>query len=254
METVYLPNGQACYLKEKIGNKYVVNKIFEDQDEYGYPVEIEDNSDILVDIVFNNKPIEKIASEIKELQEKREQEIILLKELENKSRALQHEIDKATKTQIANNKLIINRTELINAKTLALFEKDRINPFLLNSSDKSFYGLKLSLEITISNGEERGWGYKLYNDYNRGGGDFLCPKYGILINPTEEEIIETARRRAQELDFSDWVIKSTDDKYLTIAQIEKKKDFIDKDKIKEKETLERALKDMQEKLLKLQEL
>lgn len=33
MEIVYLSNGQECYLKEKIGKKFIVNKIFSYQDE-----------------------------------------------------------------------------------------------------------------------------------------------------------------------------------------------------------------------------
>lgn len=34
-ELVYLINGQACYLKEKIGEKYIVNKVFESEQYYG---------------------------------------------------------------------------------------------------------------------------------------------------------------------------------------------------------------------------
>lgn len=251
MELVYLSNGQACYLKETIGNKFIVNKIFEYEDEENGLQEIEDGNDNVVDKIFHSKPIEKIASELKELQSKKQEYLNAISELESKKRTLKYEVEQITKTQISNSKFILNRTELLNAATLALFVKDRIMPITLNNKERSFRGLKLSLSIEISTGTERRWGYKLYDDYAGTSGDYLCEKYGILINPTEEEIDTTIRKRLLEFKFSDYCLKSVDDKYLTAELLSTKNAFIKNEKIKEKENLEKELLKITEKLSKL---
>lgn len=251
MELVYLSNGQACYLKEQIGNKYVVNKIFEYEDEETGWQEIEDTNDILVDVVFKNKPIQKIDDEIKALQEKKKEELNKISELERQKRTLEYEILKITRTQISNEKFIVNKTELLNATTLALFVKDQIMPITLTNTEKSFRGLRLAFTIELSNGQERSWGYKLYFEDRYTSGDYLCEKYGILINPTEEEIDATIRKRVLEFKFSDYWIKTTDDKYLTPDLIIRKTDLIRTEKEKKREDLEKLLKETQEKLSKL---
>jgi hypothetical protein len=253
MEIVFLSNGQACYLKEKIGNKYVINKIFEYNDEYGYN-EVVDNNDILVDVVYTTQPIEKISNNIKELQAKEVAIRDSICELETKKTFLKVEINNLTKTQISNDKFIINRTELMKAKTLVLFVKNRIKPITLNDSDKSFRGLKLVTEISISTGEERSWGYKLYYDYNPFSGDYLCEKYGILIDPTEQDIEDTIRKRVLEFKFSDYTIEQTDDKYLTDELLERKNLLILNKKLSEKIRLEKILVETQESLSKFEDV
>jgi len=251
MELVYLSNGQACYLKEQIGNKYVVTKIFEYEDqEYGWQ-EIEDTNDILVDAVFKNKPIQKIDDEIKTLQAKKKEELNNISVLEKQKKTLEYEIDKITKTQITNGKFIVNRTELLNATTLALFVKDRIMPITLTNTEKSFRGLKLSLTIELSSGIERSWGYNLYYENIYEGGDYLCEKYGILINPTQDEIDATIRKRILEFKFSDYWLKTVDDKYLTPDLIIQKTAIIRSEKEKKRDDLEKLLKETQEKLSSL---
>lgn len=254
MELVYLSNGQACYLKEKIGRKYVVNRIFEYEDEEHGWQEIQDTTnDILVDMVFKSKskPIEKIATEIKELLAKKQKELTSISELRKQKDQLKYEIEQITKTQISQNKFIVNRTELLNAKTLVLFIKDRIMPITLMDKDRSFRGLTLTLNIELSTGTERSWGYKLYYDSSYSSGDYLCEKYGILINPTEEEVENTIKKRLLEFKFSDYWIQKTDDKYLTPELITHKNGLIQSGNIIEREKLEKILKETQEKLSKL---
>lgn len=250
MRLVFLSNGQACYLKEKIGSKYIVNKVFEYEDEeYGWQA-IRDANDIVVDAVFSKPPIEKIDAEIKELQLKKKQTLSEISELESKKQTVKNEVDQLTKTQISNSKFVINRSDLINAKTLALFVKDRPLPKLMERSNKSFRGLKVKLEIEISTGLEKSWGYNLYYDYD-GCSDYLCEKYGILINPTQEEIDAVIIKRLSEFKFSDYWMKSVDDKYLTTEQVKQKNEYLESEKVKEKEKLEKQILEMQEKLSKL---
>lgn len=248
MDLVYLANGQACYLKEKIGEKFVVNKIFEFESEFGTE-EIQDNNDILVDKIYLQQPIEKIASEIGELKDQKTSLLNCILELNNQKRTIQREVEQITKTKISNEKFIINRSDFLNAKSIALFEKDKINP-IVKEDNKEFRGISISMEVKIGDGIERYWGARVYNYDGYQTSNFLCPKYGFLINPTEDEILETAKKRAIELEFSDWVISNTYDKYLTPELIERKKSIVSQAKNKERQSLETELKNIQDKLEK----
>ncbi len=251
MELVFLSNGQACYLKEKIGSKYIVNKVFEYEDEENGWQEVQDANDIVVDAIFKKPPVEKIDAEIKELQLKKKQTLSEISELESKKRTVKNEVEQITKTQVSNSKFIINRSDLINAKRLALFMKDRPLPKLMDSTNKSFRGLKVSLTVEISTGLERSWGYSLYYDYD-GSSDYLCEKYGILINPTQEEVDAMIVKRLSEFKFSDHWMKSVDDKYLTADQLKQKNEYLESERVKEKEKLEKQILETKEKLSKLQ--
>lgn len=253
MELVYLKNGQACYLKEKIGEKYIVNKVFEHEQYYGEDsemVEFIDDNDIVVDVIFKAPPVPKFSYEIAELIKKKDELQNDIRLLTSEKSKLSNEVAKLNTTKITKNKFILNKTELINAKTLALFAENSIMPKVFDSKDKSFDRLKVSMETTVGSNEERYWGYKLYFD---GGysGDYLCPKYGILINPTEIEIKETIKKRLFEFKFSDYKIAQIDDEYLTPSLIEIKNTYLANERLKEKEKLNKQLVDIQEKLNKL---
>lgn len=158
MELVYLTNGQACYLKEKIGEKFIVNKVFEHEQFYGDDsemVEFIDDNDIVVDVIFKAPPVPKFSSEITELIKKKDELQEDVRSLTSEKSKLSNEVTKLTKTKITKNKFILNKTELINAKTLALFPKDRIMPKVFDSKDKRFAGLKVSMETTVGTDEER---------------------------------------------------------------------------------------------------
>lgn len=253
MELVYLSNGQACYLKEKIGDKFIVNKVFEHEQFYGDDsemVEFIDENDIVVDIILKTPPVPKFSSEVLELIKKKEELQNEVRLMQSERSKLSNEVAKLTTTKISKNKFILNKTELINAKTLALFSKDSVMPKVMDSEKKSFRGLKVSLETTINSNEENYWGYKLYYDEGYSSGDFLCPKYGILINPTESEIDETIKKRLSEFKFDEYKIARVDDKYLTPTQIKVKNTYLSKERRKEKENLDSQLVEIQEKLKK----
>lgn len=251
MELVYLKNGQACYLKEKIGDKYIVNKIFEYEQYYGddsETVEFIDEVDIVVDAIFQSPPVAKFSDEVIRLGKQKDKLKDDIKLLTSEKTKLSNEIAKLNTTKITNDKFILNKTDLINAKTLALFAKDSIMPKTFDSKDKNFRGLKVSMSTAICSNEESYWGYKLYFDEGYSSGDDLCPKYGILINPTESEIEETIKKRLIEFEFDDYKIARVDDKYLTSSQIEIKNAYLANKRIKEKERLVEQLEEIQKKL------
>lgn len=251
MELVYLSNGQACYLKEKIGEKYIVNKIFEHEQFFGEDsetMEFIDETDIVVDAIFRTPPIAKFSDEVIELIKKKDELQNDVQLLKSEKFKLSNEITKLNTTKITNDKFILNKTELINAKTLVLFAEDSIMPKTFDSKDENFRGLKVTIHTTVGSDKESSWGYKLYFDEGYSSGDFLCPKYGILINPTENEIEETIKKRLSEFEFSDYKIARIDDKYLSPNQIEIKNIYLEKEKMKEKERLVNQLEEIQEKL------
>lgn len=251
MELVYLSNGQACYLKEKIGERFIVNKIFEYEQFYGEHsemVETVDYTDVVVDSIFHTPPIEKFSSEILELKKTKhdlQKDIILLQKEKSQ---LTKDVSDITKTKISSDKFIINKTDLINAKTLALFPKDSVMPKIMDSTDVNFRGLKVLMETTVSSNEERYWGYKLYYDQGFPYSEFLCQKYGILINPTEEEIEETIKKRLLEFEFEDYKLCSVDDKYLTEELLKRKNNYLSEKRLKEKDNLQKKLIDIQQQL------
>lgn len=251
MEVVFLSNGQACYLKEKIGNKFIVNKIFEFEDYENGWQEIPDTNDIVVDVIFNKPPIEKINTQLKELEIQKKQILSEISELKREKTSIKRELEEITKTQITNNKFILNRSDLINAKTLALFIKDRPMPMVMTDNDKSFRGLKISLIVEIKTGEERSWGYILYTDYGISSSHYLCEKYGFLVNPTQEEIDDVIIKRFTEFTFPDYLLKDVPDKYLTPELLKQKNERLSIERENEKIKLNKQLQETKERLLKL---
>lgn len=55
-------------------------------------------------------------------------------------------------------KFVINRSDILKAKSLALFPKDSVMPIIRKSEDKSMRGLRVTLDISIADGKERSWG------------------------------------------------------------------------------------------------
>jgi len=248
MKSAYLANGQSCYVKEEIGSKYIISKIFEVDGEYG--LEEVESDDTVVEKVYFTKPVEKIEKEIKDLIDKKEQLSGEVSELEKSKRELHREVAAITNTQISNSKFIINRSELLKAKRLVLFPKDAIMPLDRDISNGYKSEFKIFLSVCVGNGTQQSWGYRIDTDGRDGMSHYLCEKYGVLIDPTEEMIEETIAKRVVEFKFSDYALRNTPDKYLTPELLERKNGFLSNEKAKEKNTLEKQLIDITEKLKK----
>lgn len=245
----YLANGQLCFLKEKLGDKFVVNKIFQTWDGENYPETVIDPADTIVDQVFDKPPVEMFAEEIAQFRHERNELDKEIRGLIAQKRKFESEIENLKKTEISNEKFIINKTDILNAKSLALFPRDEVMPMLRDVEDGSFNGLKVRFEISLKRNEEKVWGYKLYNDgeyFDR----FLCPKYGILINPTQEQIDEVIVKRLKEFEFKDYALVDVDDKYLTPELLERKRNYVkglrDKELKRKEDDLERLKKEIEE--------
>lgn len=255
MKTVYLKNGQQAYLKEQIGDRFIVNKISVYVDYYGdneREVEIEGDDEI-VNEVFDNPPKQKIDSEITELEAKKKSIEEEIKNLKNDKSKLSIEVAQITRTKVDSEKFIINRSDILKAKELVLFPKDRVMPIIRKAEDKSMRGLKVAFDISISTGEERAWGYKLYYDYDDTYSNYLCEKYGILIDPTQEEIDKMIVKRLNELEFTDYNISLVPDNYLSEKLLVVKNNYLEDKKAKDKISKEAQIEKLKKELEKLQE-
>lgn len=252
MKTVYLKNGQQANLIEKIGERFVIQRImtYENYDYEGnsYPCEVESDEEVVSEI-FDNPPKQKIDSEILELESKKKTIAEEIKTLQNDRSKLTLEINSIQRTKIDNEKFIINRSELLKAKEVAYFTEKGIIPVV---KDKNLRGIKISLTISISDGEERAWGYKIYDSESDSYGDYLDKKYGVIINPTSEQLDEIIIKRLSENRFEDRQISYVDDKYLSEKQIEIKKTYLDNQKQTELTRKRNEIEKLKEQLDRLE--
>ena len=252
MKLVYLKNGQQAYLKEQIGERFIINRINYYIGDDEREVEITGDDEI-VNEVFENPPKAKIDSEITKLEEKKKSIEAEISKLNNDKSRLSIEVSQISKTKVDSDKFIINRSDILNAKSLALFPKNMVMPYIRKSEDKSMRGLKVISEISIADGSERSWGYKLYYDYNDSYGEYLCEKYGILIDPTQEEIDDVIVKRLSELEFSEYQISCVDDKYLSEKLLAKKNVYLEDKRAKDKAKKEAEIEKLKQELLRLQQ-
>ncbi len=220
MRTIYLKNGTAAILhKELPDGEYLIEPIYQYDTQEG-EYESGNGQKEVVKEIFDRAPVELIDAEYKAACEMRNNVENDLQELTSQKFKLQREIEQTQKTIVNNEKFIINKTELRNAKRLALFPKDDVMPMLL---EKDMWELKISFEMKIRENGERAWGYQIYHDRGYGGSSFLDTEYGILIDPTDEQIDDHIRLRLAKNTFSDREIDRTHDKYLSDEQIEGKR-------------------------------
>lgn len=254
-DVVFLSNGAECYLKEILSeNRYIINRIMAYQDDEGDWNDVIEERDVVVNEVFTKRPTEKIHKSIHELKKKLKETEKSVSNKRKELSVLEYKIASAAQTQISNEKFIINKSELINAKELVLFPKDRVMPIRVVPAKN---GLKLLMEVQISyygGTEERFWGYNLYNDDGsyRNSGEFLDPKHGIMIDPTEEQVEERIRLRLKELPFNENQLRGVDDKYLNAEQLEKKRATLKSISDRDKASLRNQITDLTNRLQKLE--
>ena len=153
MKTVYLRNGQQANLVEQIGERFVIQRImtYENYDpEYGtHDVEIEGDQEVVSE-VFENPPKQKIDSEILELETKKKSIESEIQNLKNDRSKLTLEVNSIQRTKVDSERFIINRSDIMKAKEIVLFPKDRVMPIVKKAEDKSMRGLKVIFEIAIA--------------------------------------------------------------------------------------------------------
>lgn len=249
MKLVYLEDGSQCYLIETIGDKFIVNQVITWEDDEGRYQESYDSTDRVVDKVFNKAPTKRYSDRVASLKRLCESTQDLLKVLGEEKRALEREVRELKTTQINVDKFIINRSDLINAQSLALFRSNYTMPLML-SEPKNIRGLKVVLQVEVGTGNTNSWAYYILHD-GYSSGEHLCKKYGILINPTQDEIDLVIRKRLEEFTFNDHHIKLTPDEYLSPELLAKKRELLQSDNDGKAKDLESKIQKYEEELAKL---
>ena len=247
---VFTTNGiKAHLIEETKSGKFIIDPLvcyYEGDEEF---LETS-NKPMIVDRIFTKPPVEVIDEKIKEKKDEFNKMSTQLTELRKEKYAITRELEEK-KTSLE--KGIIDLSEIRDAKRITAFTSSHINPHDYNFKK---YGCKISTSICIRSGELRCWETKVYEDDDSYSGcsNFVDPKYGFLIDKTDEEIIEIAKERASKKDWSDFEIERAEDKYLPDELIEKKKEIkkrkrgIEVKKIHDKiEQLQSSLKEMEEK-------
>lgn len=257
MKKVYLENGQEAIFHKKISdNEFIVSPIYihsyeafsdEETDEH---YEIEGDKKI-VDRIFEAPPLPKLQKEFEDLSNKLHEAQENFENLQHDLRVKQSELSRIEQQTTNLNKLIVNRSEFLNAKRITFFPESRILPIIHDV--KSKYGIRISIELKIVSGEERSWGTKFEIDEYDGCSEFVDSNYGFLFDKTDDEIAQLAKERAtlKQSQFRDWVIEKTPDKYLPEPLIEKKNKLAEATRKKYKEKIEHEINNLKSRLEKL---
>src|ERR1700749_3035340 len=128
MSTVYLKDGAQANLITKTDNGFVVDRLMVYEDEGEVFTEPSGRVEI-VDKVYTKAPAEVINEEFKQIAEKVEEQEKALIEKRRELSQLEYKIKNLT-TDLG--RCIINREELRLAKRLVLFEKDGIEPKIMD--------------------------------------------------------------------------------------------------------------------------
>lgn len=225
-ETVYLKDGRKANYESKLDSDKHLVKVYTIY--YDYEEKYEDLGEtIIVDKVFKEAPVQIFSERIKQLEE---QKMSLTKEVQ------QLNIDKRELTNYITQKTsfkkhIINKKELMSAKSIVFFKKDWLTPETINQD--RIRGLKIGLSISVFKNEERAWGYRLYYDYGDYTDSIVDHNENILIDKTQDEIdvaiVERINKIQDPTKISNRAWLNVDDKYLTKELLKYKQDIIKKE-------------------------
>lgn len=251
MQTVYLADGTKANLITKTDKGFVVDPInvyqdYESEEEY----EESTGNVKMVDKVYEKPPTEVIEEEYKLIKQKVKDQCVLLSEKMAELNRAKYELSQVQQQKTDAAKMIINRSELVNAKRLIVWIKGWIAPRIMDVKSS----LKLTISYTISRyeGEEKCWAYGTWSDYDGDKAwskysEYFDPAYGIKADLTDEEILQITHERQNKNEFGEWEISRTDEKWLTSRNIEKRNAHIEQANKNELKNAENDLKIAQEK-------
>lgn len=224
MKTVYLNDGQEAKLVRTIDeNTFLVSPIMIFEDYDGNETE-GFSADIVVSQVFEKPPLKKKSEDLLSIEkalDERRKDIATADKYLREAR-LELEAIKRQKTDLE--KLIINKGELREAKRLTIFESGRYTPIHIT---KNTTDVKFSFELAANNGKVRVWAYKFEFD-SWSSSKYFDEKIGVLIDKTDEEILEIARvsvaENAESIKKYAHDLARIPDEYLTPELLELKTD------------------------------
>ena len=251
--TAYLRNGEAVLLHEILENgQFIIERMFYYYD-YDGRGEYEPNGiKEVVKEIFMKPPIEQKHNDLIKLIEKTEAKNKELAEIERQISIAKSELRESEKYKTDIEKHIINRSEILKAKSITVFSDYK--PYTL-TEDKEKRSLRLSYSINIFEGKFNAWVYELDWKGRTEMSKSINPKYGLVFDATEEEILGICKQIVKDKDeVSDWDLQRTDllpDAYLTDELKQRRSELLKKEKENDIERQEKKVKEEQEKLREL---
>lgn len=258
MKTVYLKDGQEADLIKKIDdNNYIVDPYMT---WYGY--EGDENTEssgnrIVVDSIYSKPPVKKINKEIADLNSKIEDSNNKLSAIKTEHFKLSRELSLIENQKTDLSKLIINKSELMKAERITVFESGGFTP--IHISKNKIRSFKLTVHLVILAGEEKAWSYEMSEyderfDYSK----YVDMKTGFIIDKSDEEILEISRKRIIDASLlndgiSDRRLERINDDLLSEDLKTRKKDFTKSEKQKQFNNLNNQMASIQEKIKNLDE-
>ncbi len=252
-KTAYLRNGEAVELHETLENgQFIIERMYVYSDyegnEHDEPCGVKE----VVKEVFTKPPIEKKHDDLIKIIEKTEAKNKELAEIETQIRVAKAELRESEKYKTDIEKHVINRSEILKAKSITVFSDYK--PFTL-TEDKEKRSLRISYSLDIWEGKFNEWVCKLDWEGRNIFSENINPKYGMVFNATEDEILEICKQIVRDKDeISDYDLRRTDllpDAYLTDELKIKRAELLKKERLNDIEKQEQRIKDEQEKLRKL---
>lgn len=243
MNTFYLKDGRLAELITKTDKGYLIDpyvtfRTYEDETDSAPSGDYE-----FVDQIFNEAPKELIEAECQKIYDR--MNIISTerdKILEEKN-ILSREVESLKREKTNLTRLIFNRSDIKNAKRFVVFPSNQIAPVIYDQQNR--HKLSLSIEITDYDPKIRAWVYKFCGDDRYASGDYFDEEYGVKCDLTDDEIMALNMQRVSAKKFDDWVVKRTDDKWLTPELIERKNIILNNEKIAERSAKEKQLAEIQ---------
>lgn len=253
IKTAYLRNGEAVELHETLENgQFIIERMYVYSEYEGNECIEPCGVKEVVKEVFMKPPIEKKHDDLIKIIEKIETKNKELAELEKQIIAAKAELRESDKYKTDIEKHVINRSEILKAKSITVFSD--FKPYTL-TEDKEKRSLRLSYSLDIWEGKFNAWVCNLDWDGRECIRKSINLKYGLVFNATENEILEICKQIVKDEDeISDNYLRRTDllpDAYLTDELKIKRAELLKKERLKDIEKQEQRIKEEQEKLRNL---
>jgi hypothetical protein len=258
---MYLENGTEVKVIEKISDTHALVKVTITERDFEGNWEEFYSDEVVYKRVYKTPPTVKVKENIAALLLKEKELLSTTSTLQDSIRKQSIELSNMNQklVKIHNqttdvNKMIYNRSQFKNTKRIVVWSDKVILPIIMEGEklSKALHGFKIAIEYNIFNGEERVWTSKLYHkDSSWTSSTYFDQQYGIEFETTDEELEVKIKERVAfyPIDhFGEYQIKDADPKYLTPELIEKKLTLMAIQKNKDKDNLERSIREAQEKL------
>lgn len=192
MKKAFLRNGEEVILHEEFGNgNYIIERLYtysyEDGDSDVEPCGVKE----VVNEVFLVAPIEKKEDELAKILDRIELKNKELRDIETQLIQSKRELSVIEKQKTDIKKHIIDRSELLKAKTLTVF--DGFRPVTLTEDNRS-RSFGLSYRLDLIDGRFNGWICNIDYEGRRVLENSINLTHGILIDATDEEILEKGKQ------------------------------------------------------------